>query len=254
MAAQKGYDYEKFASNSLTKKLGITDGTNDGSRNQGPDVVLYKGKKNAGCELKIMPTAAGSLVLQYLASKGKWQFGPTDGDEDKEFLKSLGEENNVIGLIEKKFWKNKIPILQYDDNGRKVYTGKHTQNTGYKIDLKNFTNFYLPISASSITNYYITKGDRYLNVGTHGFYILEDTLKLNKSSTLKDPIPNFGDSVTAKIRVRCQYKSPGYQFALTMQFNNVSKSPYNLFPIFSKENVKVDDSKISKELISAFTN
>lgn len=252
MAAQKGYDYEKFASNSLTKKLGITDGTHDGSKNQGPDVVLYKGKRKAGCELKIMPTAAGSLVLQYLRSEGKWQFGPTDGDEDKEFLKTLGMKKQILKLIETRYWKGKIPILQYDNDGKKVYSGKHNQTSGYQKDLQNFKNFYVDVDSSSISKYYITKGDKYLNVGTHGFYILEDVFKLN--SVLKKPIPNFSDSITAKIRVRCQYKSPGYQFALTMQFGNVTKSPYNLFPVNSNANVRINSSKVSKDLVGAFCN
>lgn len=252
MAAQKGYDYENFASNSTTKKLGITDGSYDGSKNQGPDVVLYRGRKKAGCELKIMPTAAGSLVLQYSRSKGKWQFGPTDGDEDKEFLKSLGTKKKVLSLIQNKYWKNKTPILQYDDSGKKVYSGKHNQSTGYQKDLVNFKNFYIDVDSSSISNYYITKGDKYLNVGTHGFYILEDVFGLNR--VLEEKIPNFADSVTAKIRVRCQYKSPGYQFALTMQFSNVTKSPHNLFPITSQSNVRINASKVSKSLLGAFTS
>lgn len=267
MSAQKGYLYEANASK-VGKPLGLTDGTYDGSKNQGPDVVLYKkvGKKTitAGCELKIMPTAAGSLVMQYKG--GKWNYGPTDGDEDKEFLKKLGEKNGVLERMNKGEWKGVVPNLQYDAQGNKFYVGKHTPISAYKADQKLFGksfggvgDIYIPIDSSQIANYYITKGDFYMSVGTHGFYILKDVFDLNSSLRVK--IPKFADSVTAKIRVRYQDKTSSesklkgtanYQFALTMQFSGVSESPYHLFPVTSKENVSINSRKISKELVNAF--
>lgn len=267
MSAQKGYLYEANASKS-GKPLGLTDGKYDGSKNQGPDVVLYKkvGKRlvSAGCELKIMPTAAGSLVMQY--KKGKWNYGPTNDDEDKEFLKELGDKNDVLGRMNNGEWKGVVPNLQYDNSGNKFYVGKHTPLSAYKADQKLFGksfggvgDIYIPIDASQIANYYITKGDFYMSVGTHGFYILKDKFNLNGS--LKTKIPKFADSITAKIRIRYQDKTSSesklqgqanYQFALTMQFSNVTESPYHLFPIISKDNVSINNKKISKELVNAF--
>jgi len=267
MSAQKGYLYEANASKA-GKPLGLTDGSYDGSKNQGPDVVLYKkvGKRmlSAGCELKIMPTAAGSLVMQY--KSGKWNYGPTDGDEDKEFLKKLGQNNDVLERMNNGEWKGVVPNLQYDKQGNKFYAGKHTPLSAYKADQKLFGksfggvgDIYIPIAASQIANYYITKGDFYMSVGTHGFYILNDIFNLNKNLTTK--IPNFADSVTAKIRIRYQDKTSSesklrgtanYQFALTMQFSAVGESPYDLFPIMSKDNVSINSRKISKDLINAF--
>lgn len=259
--------YEANASKS-GKPHGLTDGKYDGSKNQGPDVVLYKkiSKKimSAGCELKIMPTAAGSLVMQY--KNGAWNYGPTDGDEDKEFLKKLGEKNDVLDRMNKGEWKGVVPNLQYDKMGNKFYVGKHTPLSAYKADQKQFGksfggvgDIYISIDASQIANYYITKGDFYMSVGTHGFYILKDTFGLN--SILTPKIPKFADSITAKIRIRYQDKTSSesklkgqanYQFALTMQFSNVTASPYHLFPVMSKENVNINTRKVSKELLNAF--
>lgn len=268
MSAQKGYLYEANASKT-GKPLGITDGTYDGSKNQGPDVVLYKRvSKNkvlkAGCELKIMPTAAGSLVMQY--RDGKWNYGPTDGDEDKEFLKKLGQDNDVLDRMNKGEWKGIVPNLQYDKQGNKFYSGKHTPASAYKADQKLFGksyggvgDIYIPIESSKIANYYITKGDFYMSVGTHGFYILKDIFNLNESLRIK--IPKFSDCITAKIRIRYQDKTSSeskargqanYQFALTMQFSKVTESPYHLFPVMSKENVNINSRKVSKELVNVF--
>jgi hypothetical protein len=77
---------------------------------------------------------------------------------------------------------------------------------------------------------------------------------------MKKPlIPDFANSVTAEIRVRCQLKSMSkadYQFVMTLQFKGAKTSPYNIAPTMSKDNVgintKVLVGKDNMPLIEAF--
>ena len=67
---------------------------------------------------------------------------------------------------------------------------------------------------------------------------------------MKTKIPNFASSITAKIRIRIQYKGSGsYQFALTLLFSGVKKSPYNLAPVAGSSSVAIIKSKVSKQLL-----
>ena len=249
-STQKGYEYEKNASSYL-KQYGITDGSYDGSKTQGPDIVLHSEKSSTGCEMKILPTAAGSLVLQYYGTE--WHYGPTDGNEEKEFLETLGESKNALKLINST-WKT-APLLQYggSNHSKKIYPPDVTPKLAYETDIKTFGSqgygdIYIPIAGNDISRYYISKGCSYLNVGTHGFYILEDEFGLNKK--MKTKIPNFASSITAKIRIRIQYKGSGsYQFALTLLFSGVKKSPYNLAPVAGSSSVAIIKSKVSKQLL-----
>jgi hypothetical protein len=249
-SAQKGYEYEKKASEFL-KQFGITDGSYDGSKNQGPDIVLHTKTKSTGCELKILPTAAGSLVLKYYDDE--WHYGDVGDDEEKQFMRDLGEQKGALKEIKKK-WKSP-PLLQYK-NDKKTYPKLLNERTAYQQDIKTFGSegygdIYIPVDGSDISNYYIKKNCSYLNVGTHGFYLLEDEFNLN--SIIKGAkIPNFASSITARIRIRIQYKSPGYQFALTTLFSGVRKSPYNLAPIAGSTSVNIIKNQVSEELIEAF--
>ena len=85
-----------------------------------------------------------------------------------------------------------------------------------------------------------------MQVASHGFYILNggDDFGLNKILTKQglQKIPDFKNSVTARIRCRCQIKSTSkkdYQFVMTLDFQRATKSPYNLAPIMSAQNVSI---------------
>ena len=68
MASQQGYEYEKNAAAYL-KKYGFSDGEPAGASHTRPDIMLSVRGQNKGCELKISPTAGGSLVLKYYSKK-----------------------------------------------------------------------------------------------------------------------------------------------------------------------------------------
>jgi hypothetical protein len=57
--AQQGFVYEENATKFL-KKFGLSDGITAGASHTRPDLMLTVGGQEAGCALKISPTAGGS--------------------------------------------------------------------------------------------------------------------------------------------------------------------------------------------------
>lgn len=255
MAVQQGFLYEQNAFKAL-KKYKLSHGTPAGAASDKPDLTIKVGKAISGVELKNQPTAAGSLVMQYY--DGGWHFGPTDNNIEKEFLKSIGEKINIIKTMNEK-WKN--PVLRYK-NGQKYYVGAKDQKEGYKLDIAKFGgegtgDIYVDVPNKVIADYYNSKKCFYLNVGTHGFYLLNKKDPLGILSKLKksklNPVPDFSDkdSAKTKVRVRCQYKSPGYQFSFTLQFGSVMKSPYNMAPLRPGSSSTIDTTKLQKDAMIA---
>jgi hypothetical protein len=229
--AQQGFLYEEYASKTL-KEYGISTGVTAGASHDKPDLALLYKKKQSGCELKISPTAAGSLVLKYMG--GKWGFGEYKDDPEKYFLFELGKKYKLLAELNKKWGGKKVPHLQNDNSGKKIIVGAKTKDEAYKKDLAQYggpNEVRLNIPAKGISDYYNTKQCEYINVGTHGFFLLNqiDPFDLNKklSSMKAPPIPDFSNSTAAEIRCRCQYKGSGdYQFVMTLQFKSTKKSPW----------------------------
>lgn len=266
MAAQQGFVYESNAYTAL-QKYKISTGGVAGASHDKPDLSLITKsiKTPAGCELKISPTAAGSLVMKYY--KGKWDYGETKGDAEKEMMKSIGQKYKLLENMNTsgnagKDWRGKVPVLQNDSAGKKVLFGGVTdKKKAYEVDLKNFggqNEVHIDVPAKAICDYYNQKKTQYINVGTHGFYLMNksDPLKLN--TKLQTKIPDFASMASARIRIRCQYKGSGdYQFVMTLEFSKVTKSPYNLCPITASNNVTIALAEYKKpnnmQLLLAFS-
>jgi hypothetical protein len=257
MAAQKGFQYEVNAYKALLDYGISAGGPPAGAAHDRPDLEIKLSsmttdKYRQGCELKISPTAAGSLVLKYYA--GQWMFGDIGDDPEKILLVSLAQKYKVLQNMNKSGaagarWRGKVPYLQNDEKGKKILVGAKDKRKAYEKDLKQFggTNeVKIDIPAKAICDYYNSKATDYLNVGTHGFYLMNkrDPLGLNKK--IKGAkIPDFANEAKAKIRVRCQYKGGGdYQFVMTLEFSSVTKSPYNLAPTASASSVAINKSKL----------
>jgi len=247
--AQQGFVYEANAYKALNK-MGISVGGIAGASHDKPDlsIVTKTVKTPAGCELKISPTAAGSLVLKYF--KGQWDFGDVKGDPEKMMMQEIAkkykllENMNTSGSAGAR-WRGKVPVLQNDASGKKILTGGiKDKNAAYKIDIESFkgeNEVHIDVPAKAICDYYNKKKTHYLNVGTHGFYLMNklDPLKLNLK--LQKKIEDFANCASARIRVRCQSKGGGdYQFVMTLEFSNVKKSTYNLCPISAANNVTIN--------------
>jgi len=232
MAAQQGFLYEQNAAKIL-KPMGYVpkEFVPAGAGHDQPDLMLQHRKNKAGCELKITAASAGSLVLKYdiKNKKNPWGFGTIKPDEkEKIFIKELADYVGLFKIIQKE-WKE-VPWKRDKDPTWEVTAGKKTPRQRYERDLKLFKDIKGEIPASKIEEYYNKKDTYYVNVGTHGFYLMGKTNPLR----LKD-VPTFGASAKAIYRARVQYKgNDNYQFTFEMQFSMKQKSPFNIAPVDGK--------------------
>ncbi|MFM7796217.1 MAG: hypothetical protein ACKO7N_05570, partial [Candidatus Nitrosotenuis sp.] len=118
---------------------------------------------------------------------------------------------------------------------------------------------HIEVESKAVCDYYLSKKCSYINVGTHGFFTLNDSDILGLNAKLKNisginlpKIPNFATSSKTIIRIRCQPKSisnADYQFALTLQFGSVEKSPYNIAPIKRGTKSDIDIKQLQSDPI-----
>jgi hypothetical protein len=246
MAAQQGFQYEINAAKIL-KPMGLVPQSfvPAGAGHNQPDLMLQHKKIKSGCELKITAASAGSLVLKYDSADktNPWKFGDIkDADSEKIFIRDLAEEVGLFDLI-KSQWKE-IPLKREKDALWESTAGKMTPQKRYERDRDTFSDIKGEIPAIKIEQYYNKKDTYYVNVGTHGFYLMgaKNPLKL------KD-VPRFGTSAKATYRARVQYKGGGnYQFTFEMQFSIPSskKSPYNIAPVDGKSvNIQTKNLNLS---------
>lgn len=246
MAAQQGFKYEENAAK-LLKTLGLVPKSfyPAGASHDKPDLILlYKGEE-AGCELKITAASAGSLVLKYdiKDKKNPWKFGNvSEDDAEKYFITQLAKEVKLFDIIKNK-WKD-VPFKRDKDPLWEVTAGKKTNKQRYERDRDTFPDIRGEIPAHKIESYYNRKKTYYVNVGTHGFYLMGNKNPLK----LKD-VPRFGNSAKAIYRARVQYKgNDNYQFTFEMQFSipTSKKSPFNIAPVngksveINKKDLKID--------------
>ena len=244
MAAQQGFQYEINAAN-LLKPLGLVPKSfvPAGAGHDQPDLMLEYKKKKAGCELKITAASAGSLVLKYDSNnkKNPWKFGEIkDDDSEKMFIKDLADEVGLFDIIKEK-WKD-VPFKRDKDLLWESTAGKLTNQQRYERDRDTFPDVRGEISATKIEEYYNKKDTYYVNVGTHGFYLMGRSNPLG----LKD-VPRFGTSAKATYRARVQYKGSGnYQFTFEMQFSipTSKKSEFNIAPVDGKS-VQIKKEKLN---------
>lgn len=234
MAAQQGFEYEKNAAAEL-KKYGLVPKTfiPAGAGHDQPDLMLEYKKIKAGCELKISAASAGSLVIKYDSKdkKNPWKFGDIKQDDDEKlFIKDLANEVGLFGII-KKEWKE-IPYKRDKDVTWEATAGKLTPKKRYERDRDTFKDIRGEIPATKIEQYYNKKDTYYVNVGTHGFYLMG----IKNPFKLSD-VPRFGSSAKATYRARVQYKgNDNYQFTFEMQFSIPAnkKSTFNIAPVVGK--------------------
>lgn len=255
MASQQGFAYEDNATKYL-KQFGLSDGITAGASSTRPDLMLTVRGNKSGCELKISPTAGGSLVIKaYANSLPHWRFGEIEHDEtEKQFLVDLAKSSGVLAKINDQ-WD--MPIYNVSDKSAAWERDmlKIPLRKRYDQDLKTCPDIKLALPADAMTKYYNIKKTYYINIGTHGFYLLGSSDPLGLNDRLKKigkPIvPKFEDVCKIIARVRCQSKgvtkadaaekskgtigAQGYQFTFTLEFSlPKNSSPYNIAPIDGK--------------------
>ena len=254
MATQQGFEYEKNTFEYL-KKYNLCAGTGSaGASHDKPDITLKVNGEESGCELKISPTAGGSLVLKYFDKKAlHWQFGDVVHDEtEKKFLKDLAIQCGALQEVNQQ-WKTRPYLIEDRDKQHEAIMLKIPLRERYNSDLKTCPDVRIKnLDSSAMSRYYNLKNTYYINVGTHGFYLLgdRDPLKLNEKlkQSNRALIPKFESVVKIVGRVRCQSKgvtkadaaekskgqigAQGYQFTFTLEFSiPANSSPYNIAPL-----------------------
>lgn len=228
-AAQKGFEYEKNAAKFL-KPLGLVPANFNpaGAGHDTSDLLLTYNGKSSGCELKIKAASAGSLAIEYDAQKKAWKLVDFDPeDKEKQFLADMAEDIGIFSQI-KKNWKE-IPYRRINDPKWKETVGLIPKRNRYERDLSTFPDIRGVIDASRIEDYYNSKDTYYVNIGTHGFYLMGPSNPFK----LKD-VPRFGESANAGYRIRVQYKGDdSYQFVFELTFSvpSAKKSPFNIAPV-----------------------
>lgn len=263
MAVQQGFVYEENTTKFL-KRYNLSDGIVAGASHSRPDLMLTVRNQKAGCELKISPTAGGSLVIKaYERKTPQWQFGEIDHDEtEKLFLMNLAKSTGVLNEINKKWNKPVFNIADRTPEFERKMLSIPLRDR-YKTDLAICPDIRIEMPANAMTKYYNLKDTYYINVGTHGFYLLgsKDPLELNKrmKAINQKSIPRFEDVCKITARVRCQSKgvtkaeaaekskgvigAQGYQFTFTIEFSlPKNSSSYNIAPI-SGSSVSILESK-----------
>ena len=230
MVAQQGFIYEANTTKFLQKKKLVASGFKPASSTSDrADLEITYGGKRINTELKITAASAGSLVLKYLIPQSEWSFGDiSKEDKEKKFLSDLATNVGALSAINKKW--NKRPLKTVPPTPGVV--------VDYAKDHRKFSEINQSIPASLIEKYYNMKDTYYLNIGTHGFYLMGNKDPNGLNARLKkaglSPIPTFGSSATAKYRARVQAKGGGsYQFTFELSFSitNDNKSPYNIAPL-----------------------
>ena len=234
VTAQQGFQYEKNAAKVL-KPLGIVPSnfTPAGAGSDIPDLMIQKGGMKAGCELKITAASAGSLVMKY--NQGKWSIGnPNETNDEKLFVMKLAQEVGVLKAIQQQ-WKNE-PYKFTNNPKLKAEIEGLDKRAVYSKELARFKEIKGEIPATKIEDYYNKKKTYYVNVGTHGFYLLG-----NKNPLKLKGVPKFGQAAKAGYRARVQAKGGGaYQFTFEMSFSIPAgkRSPMNIAPI-KKNSVEI---------------
>jgi hypothetical protein len=260
--AQQGFLYEENVAKALQKKNWVKKNyVPAGASSDRPDLDLYIGGVEYGCELKKDLASAGSLVINHLGKK-KYAFNDVSGEKGKEFLLGLAKKAGVLDKISSK-WR-KEPFIQTNRDAKwiaKVRQSGLDLRERYQYDLKSCPDLFFPLPANTISKYYNLKDTHYLNVATHGFYLLgkKDPAGLNED--IDEPIPLWDNMHTSVLRVRIQSKgvtkaaalekqkgwpsagAQGYQITMEIQFKSVKKSPYNIGPIVGKT-ANIDTRKI----------
>ena len=270
--AQEGFLYEANVANALKKvKFGLVKKNYipAGASSDRPDLDLTINGVDYGCELKKDLADAGSLVIKYNNSKNDVRIGDTGGSKEKEFMKSLGEKNGVLTAIKRKWLQGQKRLWIAEDRDAKWLqrwekAGRPNVEERYKQDLENSKDILFDLPDTSIEKYYNLKDTYYINVGTHGFFLLggKDPAKMQCTAP---KVPLWSRSHKCVLRIRIQSKgvskallleernkkptgSQGYQITMSMTFKAVKKSPYNIGPVIKgsavvmEHQIKLPDS------------
>jgi len=252
--AQQGFQYELNAAVALENFDIVRKGFRPaGAGSDVPDLMIKKPGLRAegeyGCELKISPSASGgSLVLKHNGLR--WYFDePKKTEDEKIFIKKIAETTGALESINKA-WKGIKPYKFTTDGTKLREIGSLTNKEIYRKELAQFPDVRGITESSSIEGYYNTKRTYYINVGTHGFYLLGGRNPLNLKG-----VRRFKDVANTGWRARVQSKGGGnYQFTFEMTFGIIAgnKSAFNIAPVKSAKDVTINQASLETSIAALF--
>lgn len=233
-SARRGFDYEINVVNYLKKFKFVPAGFMPAASENRPDIRIQNSRGSGGCELKISTKVGGGSV-NFIHDKGKWKFESKYKLPEQQFLIKVAKKAGFFDLLEQK-WKGEPLKRTPMTKDLEALQGSMTREQIYRTDLSNFSSFSFPVDARVLEKYYIEKNAQYINVGTHGLYILgtSDPLGMNKSlvSRRMKKVPRFADVANMTFMVQVKNKGIGkwHQFMIEGRFTIPlsKKSPYNL--------------------------
>jgi len=266
----EGYLYEDNTTRFLKKKKIVeANFTPAGANYSRPDLEIYCDGKNYGVELKKRVTTAGQVALKYTNATNTFNYSQKDLTDEKLYLINLSEQSNILNLIRTKWRK---PLWAADDRDyrwkkRWEDAGKPDLEERHRQDIENCPEFYVDVPSTAISGYYKAKDTHYLQLGTHGFYLLgrKDPAGLNVGQNPN--IPLWENSHIARIRVRIKTNdlkgailreknrndptmSPGYTPSIELTMKSIQKSFYNISPVTNTSAVIIESQAVfPKKLI-----
>lgn len=233
-SARRGFDYEQNVVKYLKKFKFVPAGFQPAASENRPDIRIQNTRGQGGCELKISTKVGGGSV-NFIHDKGKWKFEGKYKLAEQQFLIKVAKKAGFFEMLNAK-WKE-APLKRTPvDKDLEALLGGMTREQIYRTDLANFTSFSFPVDPRVLEKYYIEKNAQYINVGSHGLYMLGnlDPLQMNKSLVARrmKKVPRFADCANMTFQVQVKNKGVGkwHQFMIEGRFTIPlsKKSPYNL--------------------------
>jgi hypothetical protein len=251
-SARRGHDYEINVVRYLKKYNFVPAGFMPAASENRPDIKIQNSRGQGGCELKISTKVGGGSV-NFIHDRGKWKFETKYKLPEQQFLIKVAKKAGFFDLLQQN-WKE-LPLKRTPNTKElEALTGSMTKEQIYRVDLANFTSFSFKVDPRVLEKYYVEKKAQYINVGTHGLYVLgtSDPLGMNKSLVARrmKKVPRFASVANMTMQVQVKNKGVGkwHQFMIEGRFTIPlsAKSPYNLGATNGNtSSIVIDQSDIS---------
>lgn len=234
VAARKGFVYEQNVVNYLKKHKYVPAGFQPAASENRPDIAIQNTRGSGGCELKISTSVAGGSV-NFIHDRGKWKFDSKHKLPEQKFLINIAKKAGFMELVNEE-WSTppvkRTPVTKELES----LMGRMTREQIYRADLETCRSFTFKVDPRVLERYYNAKNAQYINIGTHGLYLLgtSDPLGMNKSLSARKmkKVPRFSDVASMTMVAQVKNKGAGkwHQFMIEARFHIPlsAKSPYNL--------------------------
>ena len=233
-SARRGFEYERNVVKHLKKFKFVPSNFMPAASKNRPDIQLQNSRGVGGCELKVSTKVGGGSV-NFVHDRGKWRFETKYKLPEQQFLIKVAKKAGFFDLLEQKW--SELPLKRTPvTKDLQMLVGSMTREQIYRTDLANFPSFSFKVDPRVLEKYYVEKRAQYINVGTHGLYLLGTTDPLGMNRSLVErrmkKVPRFADVANMTMQVQVKNKGIGkwHQFMIEGRFTIplTAKSPYNL--------------------------